>query len=56
MTEQAAENFELHERLGKSMFSNGVTPDNVYRLVKALEKIATELEWMNANGVRTRGR
>lgn len=54
MTDVGAASFELQERLGKSMFSNGITPDNIHRLVKALEKIAEELSELNLRGVRMR--
>lgn len=42
------------ERFGKALFSNGFTPDNLYRLVKALERIADELAEMNLSGLKTR--
>lgn len=54
MTDAAGMNFELQERMGKSLFSTGITPDNIYRLVKALEKIAEELSEIATVGVRMR--
>ncbi len=37
----------LGSSVGRSMFSTGFTPDNIGRLVKALEKIASELAELN---------